>query len=302
MTASPDVPRSGFAAEVDFYASTHEAHGINVQTPIDGLLVLRSTTRTPMTSTMYRPSVCTILQGEKDVRLGEHGTVCGPGDSIIVSHDVPVVTRITRATATEPYLALVVVLDLTVLRELVADLGDDLPRVPRGRGALEVGPTDARMMGALARLFDVATRPREIEVLAPLILREIHYRLLQASDASALVELASRDTRESRVAAAIALIRDDLTRSHPVADLARASSMSPSSFHQQFKAVTSMTPLQYQKELRLLAAQRLLAEERRSVAEAASEVGYLSASQFSREYSRKFGRPPSSDRRSSVAA
>jgi transcriptional regulator GlxA family with amidase domain len=182
-------------------------------------------------------------------------------------------------------------IDPVVLRSLMADLGEadiDTPPSP----SIQVGAAGAELFDAMSRLFALRDKRRDAATLGGLIIREIHYRLLEAEHGSSLRRLVRRDGHAARVSAAIAVIRDDLSQPLSVPELARRVHMSASTFHQHFKAVTETTPLQYQKQLRLLEARRLLAEGDRSVSAAARAVGYRSATQFSREYARTFGTSP----------
>ena len=241
---------------------------------------------------MYNPVVCLILQGAKELVVTERRVVCQQGQSVIVSHDTPVATRITKASHDVPYLAMILRIDPTVLRSLIDDLdhlGDaDTPTSP----SIQVGAADDELFDAMSRLLALNDNRRDAATLAPLITREIHYRLLEAEHGASLRRLVHRNGHAARVSAAIAEIRDDLSQPLSIPELAQRVNMSASTFHQHFKAVTETTPLQYQKQLRLLEARRLLADGDRSVSDTAHSVGYRSATQFSREYARTFGTSP----------
>ncbi|MEM9894374.1 MAG: AraC family transcriptional regulator [Actinomycetota bacterium] len=295
-------------------------------TGIPGLGVVRSTETSSFEPTIYRSVVCLILQGAKEVDHGERRADCSEGTSIIVSHELPLDSRITRASSSVPYLAVVLDVDVDILRSLVADatagaagaagaadggsveagagggLGPGAAVAPGAAvGGLDVGLVDDGLLDAFARLIDLADQPRHAPVLAPLVVREIHYRLLHAGNGAGLRQLLHGESHASRIFAAITRIREELAQPLAVPDLARSTGMSPSSFHEHFKAVTATTPLQYQKELRLFEARRLLGEGT-TVTDTALAVGYRSPTQFSREYSRKFGVSPRSDRGRHVVA
>ncbi len=263
-------------------------------TGIDGLTAFLSGRPTPLEATLYHPLLCLILQGRKETILGGQRIICSAGDSLVVSHDVPVVARVTEASSRTPYVGLVLTLDLVEIRSLYDEIGAASIEEGRAR-AFDISETEERLFDAVERLFDLADRPHEIPVMAPLIRREVHFRLLIARHGAMLRQLLRHDSHASRIARAIARIRSDYAAPIAVADLAAIAGMSPSSFHEHFKAVTATTPLQYQKELRLIEARRLLAESGHSVSAAAFAVGYESPTQFSREYSRKFGSPPRQD-------
>lgn len=251
-----------------------------------GLRVLRHAVTTSFESSLYEPVVCLILQGRKLTTLGTRTLASGPSDCLLVSHDLPVVARVVEA----PYLALIFPVDVAALRALA----HEVPPVDGAEGAaVEVHAVEPALEDALGRLLGLAED--EVPFLGPLLVREIHYRLLRAPFGGMLRSLVRPDSHASAIARAIAQIRRDFRAPIAVPELARSVGMSPSSFHQHFRAVTASTPLQYQKELRLLAARRLLATAG-SVAEAAWQVGYQSPNQFSREYARKFGIPPRADR------
>ncbi|MEM1334598.1 MAG: AraC family transcriptional regulator [Actinomycetota bacterium] len=271
-----------------------------VASDIDGFGLVESTTPSPLVATLYRPVVCLILQGAKVVELGSDAVLCEEGRSIIVSHELPIRSRITEASAERPYLALILDLDVALLRRLVDDVdgvdGVDADSRDRRAVALDVGTADEAVIDAFGRLLALCDSPTEAPVLAPLVVHEIHFRLLLAEHGAVLRRLLHRESHASRISKAIGHIRAHLAEPLTVPDLARSAGMSASSFHEHFRAVTATTPLQYQKELRLLEARDQLGVGNRTVTEVAFAVGYQSPTQFSREYSRKFGTPPSADR------
>ncbi len=259
--------------------------------PLPGLSLLRHEHPTAFEATLYEPVLCLILQGRKETTLGPQTFAMGSGECLLISHDLPVVSRITEV----PYLALLLDIDLGTLRSLHEEVAPTALDASRLR-ALEVQEVGARVRDALGRYLGLATEPTDAKVLGPALRKEIHYRLLQEPFGGTLRSLVRHDSHASAIARAIAHIRNDFGTAIVVPELARKVGMSASAFHKHFKAVTSSTPLRYQKELRLLAARRLLLAGEASVSTAAYEVGYESPNQFSREYSRKFGTPPSRDR------
>ena len=258
--------------------------------PMPGLLVLGQETPSVIEASLYEPVLCLILQGRKQVSLGAETLSFGPGECLLVSHDLPVRSRITKA----PYLALVLAVDVATIRKLYDDVAESALDGAPGRAA-ETRRADPGLLDALRRYLKLADAPADAKVLGPLVSKEIHYRLLTAPFGGMLRSLIRHDSNESAVARAIGHIRGDIRARIEIPDLARRVGMSASSFHKHFRAVTSTTPLQYQKELRLIEARRLLKTGGASVTGAALDVGYESASQFSREYTRKFGSPPSRD-------
>lgn len=262
----------------------------NVTQPLDGLLLLRQEEPSASQRMLYEPVLCLILQGSKEVTAGERSLRFGPGECLLVSHDLPVRSRITVA----PYLALIFRVDVAIVRSLYDEVAESALD-GASASAAQTHAADRGLVDALRRYVALAHSPSDARVLAPLVSREIHYRLLVAPFGGMLRSLIHRDSNASAIARAIALIRADVRNGLAVPELARRVGMSSSAFHKHFKTVTSTTPLQYHKELRLLEARRLIHTAGLSVTAAAFEVGYESASQFSREYARKFGVPPSRD-------
>jgi AraC-like DNA-binding protein len=259
--------------------------------PLGDLALLRYHRTTSFEATIYEPVVCLILQGRKETTLGADTFSMGAGECLLVSHDLPVISRITKA----PYLALLLDVELDTLRDLYAEVADTLPAAASQSRALEVHKADAALIDALYRYVSLAGTRTEAAVLGPLFAKEIHYRLLMAPFGGMLRDLTRHDSQASAIARAIAQIRRDFRSPIAIPALARSVGMSASSFHKHFKAVTASSPLQYQKDLRLLEARRLLRAGTTSVSTAAYDVGYESPTQFSREYARKFGVPPKRD-------
>ena len=270
--------------------------------PLPGVLLLQSAQPTPMAATAYQPVACLILQGAKEVLLGDAVFHLGRGDVLVVSHDVPVNARITTARPGEPYLAVILSLDVSLLRSLYDEAGRAAGVVERSStpalASTAVGP---RLVDAIGRYLALVEDEVAAKVLASAIRREIHFRLLMSPSGGMLRSLLRHDSHASMVATAISRIRQGYRETIAVPALARDVGMSPSSLHKHFRAITSTTPLQFQKELRLLEARRLLIAGQHAVSDVAYEVGYESPNQFSREYSRKYGVPPSSDLRAHVA-
>jgi AraC-like DNA-binding protein len=258
--------------------------------PMEGLLLLRQNSPSSFEASLYKPVLCLILQGRKQVSIGAQTLSFGPGECLLVSHDLPVRSRITKA----PYLALVLEVDVTTIRKLYDEVAEAALESGRARAA-EIHRADPGLLDALRRYMALADSPSDAKVIGPLISKEIHYRLLVAPFGGMLRSLILHDSNASAIARAIGHIRDNVSSPIAIPDLARHVGMSVSSFHKHFKTITSTTPLQYQKELRLLEARRLLRTGCASVTTAAFDVGYESSSQFSREYARKFGGPPSQD-------
>ncbi|MEM7118829.1 MAG: AraC family transcriptional regulator [Chloroflexota bacterium] len=274
---------------------THkQAKGKEIASSSPDMVLLRYTQPTHIEATLYDPVVCLILQGKKEIWVGKRQLCVGAGQSLIVSHDIPVVSQVTQATDESPYLAMIITLDLTILRSLYDQIGDTFFTKTKSN-SIDVYQTDEALFDALGRYLALINKPLEAKVLAPLLLKEIHFRLLIASHGGMLRQLLWRDSHASRIARAIQQIRREFRGQVAIPELAKSVGMSPSSFHHHFKSITETTPLQYQKELRLMEARRLLQAGGLSVSNIAYEVGYESPTQFSREYSRKFGVSPRAD-------
>jgi len=289
------------AEHVERHAPKHPASDQPIPLPVDGMSIFRQTSCTTFEAMLYQPVACLILQGSKESVIGDRTVTYGTGDSLVVSHDVPVVARVTEASTAKPYLAVILELDLGIIRSLDDEIGSILPE---GAVALSlaVSASDEALIDAFGRCIALADRPVEATALAPLIIREIHFRLLMAPHGAMLRRLRWRDSHASRVQTAVVHIRQNYKSVLAVADLAKLAGMSTSSFHEHFKSVTATTPLQYQKHLRLMEAKRLLSEGNHPVSTVAYEIGYESLNQFSREYARKFGASPRNDMNNSPAS
>lgn len=268
-----------------------DAQGLAV-TPIPGLLLIRATRPSSLEHAISRPLACLVVQGAKQVTMGAEHFAFSAGDSLLITADVPTVSQITRASAVAPYYSLVLMLDPALIVELAADMktGPVADAAP-----LRVEPTDGEVAEAAHRLLKLLDRPAALPLLQASLLREMHYWLLAGRHGSAIRRLGWSDGHLQRVARAVEILRRDFARRLPVEDLAAAAGMSPSSFHRHFKAVTTLSPLQFQKQLRLIEARRLMQAEAHSASSAAFAVGYESVPQFTRDYGRLFGLSPVRD-------
>ncbi|WP_426077301.1 AraC family transcriptional regulator N-terminal domain-containing protein [Janthinobacterium sp. PSPC3-1] len=247
---------------------------------------------------VYQPMVNLILQGSKSMTVGEKVLHYCPANYFVMSVDLPAIGTIWPAATGEPYLAVALTLDPAIIAGLLADLAENLPepaRTERAVAGFSVAAVTEELMDAWVRMLRLMDKPLDIAALAPAYEREILYRVLQGPHGAMLREIATPDTAMARVSRAITVIRRDFDQPLPVETLAEQAMMSVSAFHRHFKAVTAMSPLQYQKRIRLLRARTLLTAAGKSVTAAAFDVGYESATQFSREYAREFGLPPARD-------
>jgi AraC-like DNA-binding protein len=246
---------------------------------------------------MYRPSICVVAGGRKEVVLRDEIFELDEGRFLIVTVEVPVTGCVVAATPSSPYLGLTIDLDPSAIAELLLSLPSGLPARtdPRATAALATGTLDATVLDPLRRLVGLLDEPHAMPVLAPLIERELLYRLVSGEHGQLLRQVATADSRLTQIAAATAWIREHHAEPIRIEELARQSAMSVTSFHRHFKAVTMLTPLEYRTRIRLQEARRLMLVEDLDAASIALTVGYESPSQFSREYRRAFGAPPAAD-------
>lgn len=243
---------------------------------------------------VYNPVICLILRGRKETVVGTQKVSVRRGDAMLVSHDLPVSSKITQASPEDPYLALILTLDLGIVRHLYGEVGDAVAETTDAK-SLSISGTQALWAEPLVRYLGLMDRPLAAKVIGPLILKEVHFQLLMSPIGGMLRNLLSVDSHASRIAKAIAAIRIGFREPLVVADIAGIAGMSPSSFHEHFKSITGTTPLQYQKDLRMIEARELLLTGARSVSSTGFEVGYESATHFSRDYTRKFGYSPKNE-------
>jgi len=265
---------------------------------IPGLTLHRWEHPTDPTSCMMGPSLCLIAQGRKRVILGDEHFVYDACHFLITSVDLPVVANIIEASPDAPYLGLSLLLDFPAIARLM--VGDAAPAAkpakdPANPLAIAVEDLSRPMSDAFARLVGLLAEPESVAALAQLIKQEIYYRLLASAQGFRLRRMISAETQSHRIARAIDWLKDNFATPIKIEDLAVRAGMSPSAFHSHFRSVTAMSPLQYQKRMRLSEARRLMLTQKVDAATAAFEVGYESPSQFSREYSRMFGAPPLRD-------
>lgn len=278
-------------------AVIHEWTSINSgpDTAIDGLSLYRVLAPTSPNSWTYEPSIAVIAQGTKRVTLGEESFQYGPSQFLLTSIELPTITQVLEATPEAPYLSLLLKLDLRLAAQLMVDSNVAAPRALRTDVGMALGEATAPLLTSLTRLIELLSDPRDIPVVAPLIQREILYRVLISEQGSRLRQMASIGSQGHKIAQAVEWIKTHYREPLRIEDLAAHIQMSVSTFHHHFRALTSMTPLQYQKWLRLNEARRLMLIDHLDVGTAAFKVGYESPTQFGREYSRLFGAPPLRD-------
>jgi AraC-like DNA-binding protein len=266
-----------------------------LDTAIPGLSLFRRDRPTEPASGMYEPSVCLVAQGAKRVVLGEDTYVYDAQHYLITSVHLPTIVQITKASPEKPYLGLRLTLDRREVSQLMADSHLPAPRTRRSSRGMATAKVTPALLAAFQRLIDLLAEPEDIPILAPIIQREILYRLLVGDLGARLRQTALAGSQSHQIARAVDWLKHNFARPLRIDELATQVSMSPSTLHHHFRAVTAMSPLQYQKSLRLNEARRLMLTENRDAAAAAFQVGYESPSQFSREYRRQFGQPPLRD-------
>ncbi|MBD2155676.1 AraC family transcriptional regulator [Leptolyngbya sp. FACHB-16] len=274
---------------------THgRGNGIH-STAIAQLELMRESVAPTALRAVYEPTLCIILQGRKETLLGQETYHYGAAQYIVVTVDLPLSGNIVEATPDQPYLCFKLNLDATELWHII----DQLQRSPNQKESsvrgLFVSDANTRLIECATRLTRLLDTPEDIPFLAPMMIREIYYRLLMGDQNEAVWQIATSGSYMQRIAEVIKQIKTEFTKPLSMEDLAKQARMSSASFHRHFKAVASMSPLQYQKQLRLLEARRLMLAEDVDATRAAYQVGYESPSQFNREYSRMFGAPPKKD-------
>ncbi len=283
--------RKELARKIAFFVGSKE----RLITEVPGLLLSRRTAPTAPASATYEPSLAVVAQGRKRADLAGTTFIFDESRYLLTSLDLPVICNVIEASEEVPYLCFVLKLEMPVVRELLSREEIQAPEAPSDRPAMATGETTAELLAACCRLVDLLNTPQDIPFLLGLIQREIIYRILRGPEGARLRAIATLGDQSHRTAKAIAWVRANYAKPLRVEDLAKIAGMGVSTLHHHFRALTSMSPLQYQKQLRLQAARERMLMDGLDAASAAFEVGYESASQFNREYSRFFGQPPIRD-------
>ena len=271
--------------------STEE--GVN-DTPIPNLKLIRGTAPTSQVHALMEPAICLIAQGRKRTMMGDQVFEYDGSKYLIASVDVPIVGQVIEASPERPYLCLRIDLDRKMLAEMLLEIGAGAPEAPCS-ASLAVSDVTPDLLDASIRLVRLLETPNDIPVLGKLVMRELIYRLLMGEQGARLRQMAHGESRLGQINRAIIWIKENFRESFAIETLASEARMSASALHQHFKQVTAMSPLQYQKQMRLQEARRLILVEAMDAASASHAVGYESPSQFSREYRRLFGAPPVRD-------
>ncbi|MGA2648924.1 MAG: AraC family transcriptional regulator [Terracidiphilus sp.] len=264
-------------------------------TAIPGLRLYRRSAPTACASAAYEPSLVVFLQGQKRINVGKTIYICDGKNFLLTSVDLPVVSQVIAATEKEPLLGLLLKLEMPVIREIISQHEFHLRQESADARAMAVGISSRELLDACGRLIDLLDSPDDIPFLSGLIQREIVFRLLRSPQGKHLRAIATLGEQSHRTAKAVEWLRSNYAKPLRVDQLAATARMGVSTLHHQFRSLTAMSPLQYQKQLRLHVARERMLNEGLDAASAAFEVGYESASQFNREYSRFFGQPPMRD-------
>jgi AraC-like DNA-binding protein len=278
------------AAAVERHTTVDGAH----DTAVPALRLTRLSAPSDCVAIVFEPSLCIIAQGAKEVLLGDETFRYDPAHSLLVSVDLPVSAQVVEASRDCPYLGIRISLDVAVVGELLAD-GVSAPSPGQTGRGIGVTPVETPLLDAVTRLVALLDSPQDVAALAPFVLREVTYRVLTGPQGARLRQIASAGAPAHRIARAVRWLKDHYADPLRVESLAKHVGMSLSAFHLHFKGLTAMSPLQYQKRLRLQEARRRMLGEGLDAAQTAFRVGYESPSQFGREYRRMFGAPPRRD-------
>ncbi|MBE1444356.1 AraC family transcriptional regulator [Paenibacillus sp. OAS669] len=265
------------------------------RTSVPSLSLMHATQLSEPLESIYKPSICVVAQGAKTASLADETYRYDPSTYLVTSVELPIIGRIIEASPEVPYLSLKLSFDADVILDIVKETNRPAIVPAEASRGITVNQTSTALLDAIVRLMQLLNDPEDVTILAPLIIREIVYRVLQGEQGDLLRQFAIIGSHSHSIAQAIQLINREYDRPLLVEQLAKSVNMSTSAFHKHFKLVTAMSPLQYQKTVRLQEARRLMLTETLQASDAAFRVGYESPSQFSREYARMYGRPPMLD-------
>ena len=289
--AAPIEMRTELARKIAAHAPVAGEHS----TAVPGLLLFRRTKPTACYRAVYEPSLAVFAQGKKRINLGGTHYLCSASSFVLSSIDVPVESQILEASDKVPMLSILLRLEMPIVREIISREDLSEPEASPDERGLAVGQATAGLLGACTRLIGLLESPEDVPFLSHLAQREIIYRILRTPQGARLRAIATTGELGNRTARAIAWLKANYARRLHMAELAEVARMGVSTLHHQFRALTAMSPLQYQKQLRLQAARQRMLVDGIDASSAAYDVGYESVSQFSREYSRFFGQPPMRD-------
>jgi AraC-like DNA-binding protein len=295
LPAAHDVQRAQASREELVERLSQAISGDGTAEPLEGLRLRRASAPTGLGHGVSFPSFCVIAQGSKELLLGDSRYRYNPAQYLISTAALPIASRVVEASPERPYLGIVLKLNSTLVGSVLAEADYRVPRNSTAVTAIDVSVLDAGLLDAVVRLVRLLESPAEALFLAPLVMREIVYRLLLGAQGGRLHQIAALGGATHRIAEAVERLRSDFDQPLRIEDIARELGMSISGFHHHFRALTAMSPLQFQKQLRLQEARRLMLGEGLDAASAGYRVGYGNASHFTREYKRLFGAPPMHD-------
>ncbi|MCS7459611.1 AraC family transcriptional regulator [Paenibacillus doosanensis] len=305
MSITNDSPRMEQALrQLALFIRRHAPSHGTFRTSVPSLTLMHAVQPSHPMESVYKPSICVVAQGAKTASLADETYRYDPSTYLVTSVELPIVGSIVEASPEIPYLSLKLSFDADVILDIVKEANRPGSAAAESFRGITVNRTSPALLEAIVRLLQLLDEPEDIPALAPLVIREILYRVLQSEQGALLHSFAMIGSHAHSIAQALRLMNRQYDRPLAVDQLAKSVNMSASAFHKHFKRVTAMSPLQYQKTVRLQEARRLMLTESVQVSDAAFRVGYESPSQFSREYARMYGRPPLQDireRRSSIA-
>ena len=267
----------------------------SLTTAIPGLSLHRHTANTQPANALYDPSICVVAQGAKRVLFGEGDYIYDAHSYLLTSVNIPTLFQVVSASPEKPYLGLVLRLNMREISQLIVDTNFPALHSQQSEPGMVIGKISLPLLSAIQRLVKLLDEPQDIQILSPIIQKEILYRLLVGDQGERLRRIASVGSQSNQIARAVEWLKENYTKQLKIDDLAKMVNMSNSTFHHHFRTLTAKSPLQYQKWLRLIEARRLMLAEQLDAASASFEVGYESPSQFSREYGRLFGNSPARD-------
>lgn len=273
----------------------HIAHKDSLLEAFPGVFIAHSSKPTESEMSVVKPAFCVIAQGSKDVLLKDELFHYDSGHYLISTLDLPIKSNVVEASEEKPYLNLRIDLDPALVAAVMIESGIETKKSGTGVKAMDVSPVDADLLDAIVKLVKLFDTPDEMKFLAPLMIREIIYRLLKGKQSARLSQLITVEGDALRISRVVKQIRENIDQPLKIEDTARELGMSVSGFHAHFKSVTAMSPLQFQKQIRLQEARRLMLSENMDVASASLRIGYEDPSYFSREYKKLFGNPPHYD-------
>lgn len=291
MSERRDEQQNELVQLIKRYSSEDGCHA----TCIPSLFVISESHVTEPVYSVYKPSFCLIVQGEKEVLLAKESFKYGPGDYLVASLDLPVTGQVINASSNAPYLALKLEFTPSQILEILDDATIQVGPEKRTNRAMFVSQVETSLLDAVVRLARLLDNPNDIPVLAPIFTKEILYRVLQGSYGRIVEQMAIEGSYTYHIREVIEFIKKNYNETIRIEELAEIANMSVSTLHRHFKEITAMSPIQFQKHIKLQEARRILLSEATDAADVAFRVGYESPSQFSREYSRMFGFPPKED-------